>query len=592
MHKSNNRATNHTSSLTNSILSHKNSSKATGNKDISNRDSSHVWYKDKFLIVLLISIANLGDRPFWGDEIHLINLGESITAHGLPIVDDRIKNVESTYEIDDTNNQGYHPSGVSYDIIVNGKEVYTLHPWATSYVMALMMLIFGYFSEFFIRLPFVLFGIAAIPVTYTLAMRLTNKRFTSIVASILLGLSVVFLLAIRCADYYGIIIFCVPLIILSYIDVLSNMRYAPWMFCLSSVLLFHAQWVVFFSIMLSVALHFLIYERKWKSLKKFIFSIIIIFLFTFPWFYLTRQFDKSTVVPTASQYLSLVSIGIYHYITWFVPLIFIIGLFIFFIVKYFYNKSFVRGFKKIYIDSHKYSLLIIPAICSLIVLSFNYYTGTPIRYFYGLLSLAMIINACVIEMFWKKSKVFGVCIIALMLFTNIIFIAPLIPLKAIFTNVAGSENVLGTGTDNQQAFFVKSLTIRTELCSYFYEITHHVQSSTREIINTIQKYGIDWNGKNIFVAAGDSNSIGYYIGLKPRTNPNNFLTRDYDLITMPVNDPRNKAINLKTYDKVEVKLSIDQWGDTADPVHHLFKTTSGEGFYIYKKNTQPSNLTK
>jgi hypothetical protein len=564
------------------------------------------WYKDKLflgilLVVLSLSILNLGDRPFWGDEVHLINFGKTIIKYGLPVVDNELKNIEATYEVDDITGQGWNADRLHLSTVINGREVYTLHPWLTSYIVAIMMWAFGPFNEFLIRLPFVLFGIMALIPTYLLAMRITGQRDIARLSTLLLGSSVVFLLAIRSANYYGIIILCTPVILLSYMDVQDGKRNAWWKFGLSSSVLFHAQWLVFFSIMFGIAVHFIIYlmfRKGWmKSATRMILPLTVTVILTLPWFYMTEQFEKSSVLPTLSQYMNLLSIGTYHILTWFIPLIIIaIGLLIIYML-YAHKKKNSRKdhgswLTRIWSDSFKYSLLIIPFVTSLILLSLNYYTGTPIRYFYSLLPSAMIINAGIIYLLYNSkiigvnaSKILAVLILIMMMFTNVIHVAPLIPFKGAFIKIAGSEDVLSTGKENQMNFFEKSLRFRTVFLEYVNEITNHVQSSTQEIIDYIGMHGYAL-GSNIFIAAGDPNTIGYYTRMRPATVDNNFGTRDYDWIILPMDDQRNKAVNLKIYSQSSGYLQPEKWGDTADPVHHLFKTTQarpGEGFYIYNK---------
>src|SRR5574341_1075572 len=96
------------------------------------------WHHDRWLWLIMLlaavlALSNLGDRHFWGDEVHLLNLGGSVAQYGLPVVDDRLKNIEATYEIDDTTRQEYS-ADITYGVSIAGKDVYSLHPWLVSYI--------------------------------------------------------------------------------------------------------------------------------------------------------------------------------------------------------------------------------------------------------------------------------------------------------------------------------------------------------------------------------------------------------------------------------------------------------------------------
>jgi hypothetical protein len=193
----------------------------------------------------------------------------------------------------------------------------------------------------------------------------------------------------------------------------------------------------------------------------------------------------------------------------------------------------------------------------------------------------MIFNAAIIDKVWQWKRPAAIVLVVLLIVTNLIAVAPLIPFKPIISRLAGSQDVLGTGSEAQQGFVGKTLAPRIIFFKYLYEITHNVQSPTSAVLDVI--IPVQPKGKNIFVAAGDANAIGYYTGLTPATNNNNYATRNYDWIVLPANDARNAQIDNNKYSKTHFPYATDRWGDTADPAHHLFRTTEGAGFYLYRR---------
>jgi hypothetical protein len=553
--------------------------------------AKQVWQKNKWLILIIIaaailSLTGLGARHFWGDEVHLLNLGKSIPLYGIPVVDNTVRQIEVTYEIDDITNAGYNEK-VDYGIPIGSKVIYTLHPWLTSYIASIPISIFSPYNEFFIRLPFVLIGLLAIPIIYFLAKRITNRNRIALLSALLLAGSVVYLLALRNANYYGLILFAVPATLLCYLKTFEKEKNAWWQFALSGAMLFHSQWIAFIGTMLGIAVHFLIFNRNLKALKLVAKPIAGIFLLTFPWFVLTGQFSKSGIISTPMQYILLFCISCYHFILWFIPLLFILYAAWLVLIKK----------QKAWLFNSGYALLALTIITSFLFASLNYYTGTPIRYYYGLLPLAMIFNAAIIDKFWQQMNKFSgtkplkqqwiwqkavpITVIVLLVCTNLVQVVPLLPFKPIISWAAGSHDVLGTGSDAQQGFVAKTLSPRIMLAEYIYEITHKITTPTSAILDMMLP--VQPRGKNIFVAAGDANAVGYYTGVTPATNPNNFGTRSYDWIVMPLDDSRNAQIDIGQYSKQYFTVATDRWGDTADPAHHLFRTTEGRGFYVYRR---------
>ncbi len=532
------------------------------------------WYQDKVLLAILLAaavlaLANLGDRHFWGDEVHLLNLGKSIAQHGLPVVDDELKAIESTYEIDDLTQKTFSET-LTYGIRIAGKDVYSLHPWLVSYVVAPLIAAFGPHEEFLLRLPFVLIGLLAIPITFALALCLSKKRRVALLSAALLAGSVAYLLALRNANYYGLILFAVPTVLLCYLRTLEDVRHAWWQFALVGTMLFHSQWLVFMGTMLGIAAHFVIFHRNLPDIKRIARPLAGIFILTFPWFVLTGQFAKTSAFSTPMQYLSLLSISAYHFVLWFVPLILLV----------FVPRLIVSGKRRWKIDQG-YALLALTILLSLLFTSLNYYTGTPIRYYYGLLPLAMILNATIIDKFWKWNRIGAVMLVILLVTTNIVHVLPLLPFKPLLIMAAGSQDVLGTGAEAQTSFVEKTIRPRVLTAEYLFEITHNVVSPTQAIMDAI--LNASTKGKELFVGVGDANTIGYYTGLRPATYANNFKTRTYDWIVLSTDDERNTQVDRQTFTRAWVPYGPERWGDTADPVHHVFRTSQKEGFYLYRR---------
>ena len=555
------------------------------------------------LFALILSVLNLGDRYFWGDEVHLLHLGDSITKYGLPVLTTEIRHEDITYETDDITNKTISEIVFSikpedFTTKLFGEDIYVMHSWLLMYIEAGAISIFGLYNEFFIRLFFVIIGLIAIPFTYALAMHITKKKEIANLSAFLLACSVVYLLAIRNANYYALIIASVPAAIYFYLkmiedkkDANKHMHFQMWGFALASAVIFHSNWLVFAGTMLGIGIHFVIYEmcvkhkilakkskifkpviKSIKDARYFIYSLIIIFLLTAPWFIWTQQYSKSSIHTGLKDYILLLFASAYQFVIWFVPVLFIIIL----AVMLFNKKNRKELLRK------EYVLFVIILLSYFLLISLNKYSGAPIRYYYGLLPIAMIINAIVIYFLWKKTKIVATLVIVLFIFTNLIQIAPIIPLRGIITSELNSNNVLNVSSDTQIGYLEESTTPKMLMIDYSSEITRHVQTPTESIVDYMRERHVAV-GAPVFIGSGDPNTVGYYTKTDVHTYAPNFNTREYSFIVLDASDDRNKEIDMNKYEKEYFPLETYKWGDTADPTHHVYMTTYGEGFYVYHK---------
>lgn len=528
------------------------------------------------LIVLfagVLSIAGLGERIFWADEVHLINLGRSIIVHGIPVVDDSVKQREVAYEVDDGTGIVYNPT-IVYAVKISGHDVYSLHPWLVSYIATVPIAIFGPYAEFWTRLPFVLIGLLGIPITFALGRRLVNER-TGIFASVLMGFSVVFLLALRNVNYYGLVFFAVPLTVLGYVRLLNNEKFAHIHFTLAAAIVFHSQWLTFLGMMAGVYAHLLLFERT--KLRRFVLPTIGVVLLTLPWFIITGQFSKASVINGLTGYLLFGVIGLYQIVIWLSPLVILI------FVPFLLKKH--RGLW----------ILLLVIISTLAITSLNSYTGTPIRYFYGVLPFCSILSAAVINSLANKSRIIAGAVICLLIMTNIVSVLPLLPVKPVALNLS-NMGVRDTILQERVDFVDKTLQPRILIAEYLREITVPVKSITTGILNVLKEKnsqvevcvsgsaeGINEElAGSVFVGAGDPAALAYYSGLNVSTYANNYKTRTFDWVVLTADDSRNLDFeNVAMENKTYIDLSTERWGDTADPTHHLFTTTKGTGAVVY-----------
>ncbi|HET6453017.1 MAG TPA: glycosyltransferase family 39 protein [Armatimonadota bacterium] len=202
------------------------------------------------LCVLLIAssgliLARLGNIYLWQDEAQTALLAKTVLKYGFP--------------------RGF--DGMNYFSLGRGMEcgpnfIWKWHPWFPFYLLAGFFAVLGK-STFVARLPFALFGIATIVLTYYYAKSLWVSRRAGIVSAVLLLMCVPFLLLIRQCKYHAPEAFFSLAGLYAYSQMLEDRKRAPIIFVLAAVFLFHSHYVCCATLLATS----IIYSALWRRDK-------------------------------------------------------------------------------------------------------------------------------------------------------------------------------------------------------------------------------------------------------------------------------------------------------------------------------------
>lgn len=162
-------------------------------------------------LALLPLFWNLSERYLWQDEAHTGVLAQRVLRFGLPLAYDG-KNLvgsdiaaptpseetEHTYRDPDFAVRYYADRG-----IYGPNLAWRFHPWGQFYLAASTIALLGN-TTLAARLPFVLAGLAALWVLFSLAVRFTGSTLTAVTATLFLGLNSFWVLNARQARYYPV----------------------------------------------------------------------------------------------------------------------------------------------------------------------------------------------------------------------------------------------------------------------------------------------------------------------------------------------------------------------------------------------------
>jgi arylsulfatase A-like enzyme/4-amino-4-deoxy-L-arabinose transferase-like glycosyltransferase len=220
------------------------------------------------LVGAILLLANLGDRSLWTDEAETAGLAKNILRFGVPRAFD----------------------GVNYisQWIVAGREdfnqdlIWVLSPWLQLYVTAGSFAALGA-SPFSARLPFALLGVANLWMIHALGRALFADRRVARLAALLLLFCVPFLLHMRQARYYALIVFFTMAAVLGYQRLLDRRRGSALLLVASIVLLFHSNYGVCVPLVAALAIHAAIFARSRIPLRAALGIGAGVFALTAPW---------------------------------------------------------------------------------------------------------------------------------------------------------------------------------------------------------------------------------------------------------------------------------------------------------------------
>ncbi len=221
-----------------------------------------------FLLFLLASssvllLTHLTHSYLWNDECSTAVIARTVLQHGVPMCYDGENSISSEEGRDIT------PSGI-----------FTFLPWMQYYVTAAAFAALGE-STFAARLPFALFGIATIMLTYYLALATWRSRKVAATASVMLMMSVPFLLLAGQCRYYSLSAFFTVLGLWNYLRLLESRKYAQGLFVVAALALLHTNHGHGVALLMSVAFHALIWHRH--KMRIVLALVGGVFLLNLPW---------------------------------------------------------------------------------------------------------------------------------------------------------------------------------------------------------------------------------------------------------------------------------------------------------------------
>ena len=243
------------------------------------------------LVALLPLFANLGGAALWSDEGDTAVFARTILQRGVPSAWDGTTFTESD-----------RGARIGPDLVMVGT------PWLPYYATALSLALFGE-TSFAARLPFALAGLATLPLLYLLVLRTTQDRRTAVIASVLLLLSVQFLVYARQSRHYAFNMMLSVALLLAFFR-LGRGR-VDALFVAIAVLLYHCHPLPAFATLGALGVLAVAHPAFRSQRRGFLLSLVPVLALTLPWALISARgwqensrllLDASEILPRLQQF--------------------------------------------------------------------------------------------------------------------------------------------------------------------------------------------------------------------------------------------------------------------------------------------------
>ncbi len=467
----------------------------------------------KFLILILIigsfllffNLGNNNNRYLNGDVSFEGLMAKSICSDGVPTCWDG-KNILAGA----LNGNEFKRVGNYY--------LMSHHPWLSLYVIAVSYLLLG-ISAFSTLFPCALATLFTIFLSYFFAIKISNDKEIATITTLLLTLSIQFLLFGRADRYYALIALFTILMLYFYLNFLEDKKGSMIGFGISAILFFHSNYVPLVGVMGGIMTHFFLFEFKKERLKSILLSLLTIFLFTTPWILFFHPSLSIIQTWSAASYNN----SIKEFLFVFTHLLLKINnhlfpFLLFVLVPFIMIK---KDSNKLTINNRYILILLI--ICFILL---TFLLHDPARSFNSMIPLFCLLSASIYKFIKGKNKIIAYVFLILLLFTNIINVTPTILFKSCISSDSFA-NIISFITREDKGKVVEKLRgmnamekiegyakIKFLICDFLYEITHDYDNAIEGIIKYLLKYGKKDETVMIRCVEGLSGSIIFYTGMK------------------------------------------------------------------------------
>ena len=473
------------------------------------------------------------------------------------------------------------PEGDAFD------GIFLYRTWVPYYLQSISLQLFGQ-NTFSARLPFAILGVLSVWTLYSFTLRWTNRKTVAFFACLLLATSVPTLLYFRTARYVAIPILLTPLLLRFYITIFDKAKWNPVPLTVVSIIYFHTMYVEFAGVIMGMLIHLCVYRSRVtnSNLAKVKGSAIITAVLCLPWL-ATIPVLVSKLSEFYTSASPLIDTSWWRFPKHFFAFLFQVNNYIFpFILAPLLLISSLKNLR------FQVSLLLFCSISVLITASLH---SIPLmQYISACIPMSFVLLAMVVFYLFEKSVARQSALLLVLIFTNLIHVGPLLPLKQIATRYP--ENFAMTAYSlNATKTFLRETNLKSVFYLYWQELTHRYQGPLDELVRFFETHGkkgetcyID-NASETLVLLTELTMIRDK-DLDFRSPPDWIVLRGNQRnphpseVILKLKEKLNTIFSAHNYEKIVLNAPVKRINNSYDIQIHRFRSPiSSERVHIYRR---------
>ena len=521
--------------------------------------SIQLFFKSHLAVILLLPISfliiftGIDDSVLQVDEGADTFISTTILKHGLPMHSDGLNH------------------SMPYADVFDGIFIY--RTWIPYYLQALSFHLIGN-NTIAARLPFAVAGLFSIFCLYHFAFRLTRLKRAAVLAATFLATCVPAILYFRTSRYVALPILLTPILLLFYIDIFEKQKWNPIPFTVTSIIYFHTMYVEFAALIMGLLIHLFIFRKDVNpsNLKRIKIPAAITALLCLPWLLFIPALAKqiSAFYTSTSPLIDKTSLG---YLKHFFGFLFQINNYIFplILVPFIFSSPFKTFGRSV-------SLLVIPAACIIFVSSLH---SIPLfQYISACVPILFILLGWIIAYLFKGSIIQQGMFAAILIFSNIIHVGPLVPVRelvpSILTDPQPSIYIQGV-----RQTFMREVQFKSIFFQYWQELANPYQGPLDKIVSFFETHGK--KGETCYID-NELESLTFYTGFKmihnselSKNNPPDWIVLrgdqwDLQSANNPIKEKIKFILENNQYEKILLNAPVNRVNNSYEVQIHLFKS--------------------
>ncbi len=530
------------------------------------------WFPALLLLVgALLLLCRLDDMYLWQDEAETALVSRHLLAYGLPL---------------STDGEDWVQQAPEAFVEFTPDYVWIYHSWLQYALTAASLALLGS-TTLAARAPFVLVGLATLLFFYHFLRRwlacpppCPSER-TARVGSVLLLLSVPFLLLMRQDRYYALATLFTLLTLDAYLQLRAGRPWAAPYFILSSVLLYHSHYGAFFPTMAALVAHWAVWRPAGQT-RRFLLALAVSGTLVLPWALFMRVLARGQTF-RLDRFLGHLGQHLVYITGWVFPALVALVLWIAWLRR---SKGGSLALNQAQASFCQLATLVI--VVNLVLLSANAaFDWVFFRYIVHLIPLLVAMLAIAVVLVLERWPLVGCAMLVVLVLGNGLHVLPY-GLPGVSTLNPAS---LWPGSPAFQALgdvWSRAGHIRSDVLMYAQELTHEYRGPNEGLVAYLAQHAQP--GQSLLVNYEDlplmfytplrvSGGLGAH-GLESDAQPDWVVDRKYG----PYREQLESIVARGSYERIELPYPDIRWENRPEPGSHNFLSAQGaDPVVIYRR---------